>query len=58
MSDFNQPYRYCDEIAVAVAIDPKVVTRGKNISVAVELHGSMTRLILSICFNSQILEVS
>ncbi|KAI6204239.1 hypothetical protein M3Y94_00649700 [Aphelenchoides besseyi] len=44
MSKFNLPYRYCDEITVAAAIEPtKIIDTSRNISAAVELHGTMTR---------------
>ncbi|KAI6175021.1 IU-nuc-hydro domain-containing protein [Aphelenchoides bicaudatus] len=44
MATFGSPFRYCDEIAMAVAIDhDSIVTKNKKIPVAVELHGLMTR---------------
>ncbi|KAI6222827.1 Uridine nucleosidase 1 [Aphelenchoides besseyi] len=38
------PYRYCDEITMGIAIEPKrIVSQSTNLSVVVELHGTFTR---------------
>ncbi|KIH65920.1 Inosine-uridine preferring nucleoside hydrolase [Ancylostoma duodenale] len=44
MSTYGRQYAYCDEVAVAVAIDEKTIAkRTMDLRMGVEIHGEMTR---------------
>lgn len=43
LEENNRQYVYCDEIAVGIAIDDRIVRDSKLLRASVELHGEMTR---------------
>lgn len=52
----KKQYAYCDEVAIAVAIDhDRIVKEAKFLRVTVELHGEVTRGQMAVDWMSQVL---